>query len=528
VFANSQLADPPTIKPATLPAPTGGINSLGSLATMKPTDSIYTVNIDATVYGCKVRPGYVEYANGFAGDDLKTIMPFSANDPVNDRIFGVTNDGIYDITVSTTTPVKVVDWPLKSSSAGWCSYTQFVNDAGAHVLLVCDLDNGFRAYTESTGLWSTPVLTGPTNIVVFVTVWKNRVWYIEKDTANAWYTDVGTFSGVLTKFNFGNKFRYGGQLIGLYDWTLDSGEGSDDYLVSVSGAGDVVVYSGTDPSSSNTFGQIGVWFIGALPAGRRVGSQFGGDLLLLSTYGLVSMQDLLKGANPFTIEGSLSYKIQDFLTIVMRETREMLGWEVKLHPNISRIIISTPKLPGEPFVQFVYDVDLQAWSIWEDMPLLTSESFEGESYFGSEDVRVWKIEGNMDNVTLADPMNDSELIYWRLLTAYSDLEAPETFKRCSFLRPVFISELTPTVDIRAFYDYDLSQLPDVTAGGIPPLWGTAIWDVDIWPIESPNRIKPPVGAAGMGKVVAVAMSGRSQAETTLIAIGMLYDSGGMM
>src|SRR5690606_28396312 len=127
-------------------------------------------------------------------------------------------------------------------------------------------ENGYYLYTESSGTWSTPSVTGPTGKLVFVTVWKNRIWFIEKDSTNAWYTTSGTFQGALTKFNFGNKFRYGGILTALYDWTLDSGTGADDLLVSVSSAGDVVVYSGTDPSSPATFAQIGVWFIGALPA----------------------------------------------------------------------------------------------------------------------------------------------------------------------------------------------------------------------------------------------------------------------
>ncbi len=520
---------PQQTRPGVIPAPTGGINSITSLATMKPTDSIYTVNIDATTYGCRVRPGYAEYANGLTGDALKTIMPFSgsAADGSNDRVFAATNDGIYDITTSTTSPSKVVDWPVKSSDAGWCVFCQFVNDGGDHILLVTDLENGYRSFNESTGLWEIPTVTGPSGTIVFVTVWKGRVWLIEKDTADAWYTDLGTFSGTVTRFNFGNKFRAGGSLVALYDWTRDSGNGPDDFLVSVSSAGDVVVYAGTDPSSPATFGQIGVWFIGALPAGRRIGSQFGGDLLLLSTYGLISANDLLKGVSPFTVEGSMSWKIQAFLAAVMRETRTRLGWEVKLHPNLSRVIISTPKLPTSPYLQFVYDVDLEAWSMWENIPILTSEEFLGESYFGSSDVRAWKIEGNMDGVTLADPLGSPELIYWKALTAYSDLGAPEQFKRVQFIRPVFISDVSPLVNVRAFYDYNLDRLDDVVSGG-SSLWDSAIWDESQWQLSIPNTQKTPVGASGLGKVVAVAMSGRSQAETTLVQIGLMWDTGGML
>ena len=59
-----------SISPATVPAPVGGINALSGLAMMQPNDAIYTKNIDATLYGLKVRPGYQEYANGFSGDEV--------------------------------------------------------------------------------------------------------------------------------------------------------------------------------------------------------------------------------------------------------------------------------------------------------------------------------------------------------------------------------------------------------------------------------------------------------------------------
>lgn len=518
---------PPSAKPGTIPAPIGGINSITSLAVMKPTDAIYTVNIDATTYGCRVRPGYEEYANGFAGDQVKTVMPFSgsAEDGSQDRIFVATNDGVYDVTTSTSSPTKVLDWDTKSSIAGWCVFTQYVNDGGAHVLLVTDAENGYHVYSESTGLWTQPTVTGPSGTLVFVTVWKNRVWFIEENSTDAWYLGTGVFQGTATKFNFGNKFRFGGILTALYDWTLDSGRGADDLLVSVSSAGDVVVYAGTDPSSSATFAQIGVWYIGALPVGRRVGSQFGGDLLLLSTYGLISAGDLLQGKNPFTTEGSISWKIQAFLGETMKLTREEYGWEVKLHPNLSKIIVATPKVVNEEYLQYVYDIETEAWSIWEGMPILTSEEFKGESYFGSLDRRVWTITGHLDNVTMEN--NSPSLIEWRGLTAYSDMGAAEVWKRLHFIRPVFISELTPQYNVQAFYDYDLGDPNGANPIGTS-LWGSAVWDQSVWASSGDNRTRPPRGSSGMGKVVAVAFSGKSQAETTLVSFGIIGDSGGML
>jgi len=521
-----------TTKPATFPAPTAGINSISNLYGMDPRDSIVTINIDATTYGLKVRPGNTEYANGFLGAGIQTILPFSGSmdDGSEDRLFAANSDGIYDISASTMAPVKDVDWPIKASTSGRCSYTQFTNDGGDHVLLVADERNGLQAYTESTGLWTIPAIVGPAGgaaDIAFVMSWKNRIWYIEKDSTSSWYSDVGTFAGTLTEFNFGSRFRYGGGLAVLADWTLDSGEGPDDYLVAISTGGDVIVYAGTDPSSSSTFGIIGLWFVGAMPFGRRVTSLFGGDLLVLSTYGLISMTALLQGKDPFSLEASLSWKIQAFINQQMARTKSEFGWEIKIHPSLSRLVISTPKELSLPDVQYVYDLNLKAWSIWNDVPILTSEQYQSEFYYGASTVNVWKVEGTVDDVELTAP--NPLQIEWQLLTSYQDLEMPEQFKRMQFLRPIFIAQAIPSYTVKAFYDYDLSELPsppNASSFGVG-IWDTGLWDIAVWGGGNVTT-QPPRGAYGIGKTCAVALRGKSQVETTLIAIGLMWDDGGLL
>jgi hypothetical protein len=354
------------------------------------------------------------------------------------------------------------------------------------------------------------------------------MWYIEKNSTSAWYSDVGVFGGTLTEFNFGSRFRYGGILAVLADWTLDSGEGPDDYIVAVSSAGDVIVYSGTDPSSSATFGLIGLWFIGAVPFGRRIISFYGGDMLVLSTYGLISMGALLQGKDPFSLEASLSWKIQAFINTAMQTTRLQFGWEIKIHPNLSRLIISSPLQAGKVYTQYVYDLNLKAWSIWENMPITTSEQYNSEMYIGTGATpQVYKVEGTLDNVLLAGgtPLQ----VDWQLLTSYQDMEQPEQFKRMQFVRPIFLGAAIPSYTIKAYYDYNLDALPspiNAVAPGIA-LWDAGVWDTAVWG-GGEIAFQPPIGAWGLGKTMALSIRGRSLVETTLIAIGVMWDSGGIL
>ncbi len=519
-------------RPATLPAPTAGINSISNLYGMEPRDAIITINIDATTVGLKVRPGNVEYANGFIGGEIQSLLPYkgSEDDRSADRLFCANSDGIYDISASTTTPSKVVNWSIKGTLAGRCSSAQFTNDGGAHFMLTADEANGLQLYTESSDTWSVPAIVGPAGgaaDIAFVMSWKNRMWYIEKNSTSSWYSDVGVFGGTLTEFNFGSRFRYGGILSVLADWTLDSGVGPDDYLVAVSSAGDVIVYAGTDPSSAATFGIIGLWFVGAVPFGRRITSLYGGDMLLLSTYGLISMGALLQGKDPFSLEASLTWKIQGFINQAMARTKDTFGWEVKIHPSLSRLVISSPKEATIPHTQYVYDLNLKAWSIWNDVPMLTSEQYQSEFYFGAPTINVWKVEGTIDNIELSNP--NPLQIDWQLLTSYQDVETPEQFKRMQFIRPIFLAQSFPSYEAKAMYDYDLSQLqspPNASAFGVG-IWDTGLWDIDIWGGGS-EIFQPARGAYGIGKTMAIGLRGKSQVETTLIAIGIMWDEGGLL
>lgn len=515
-----------SIQPGTVPAPMGGINSVASLATMQPTDAIYTHNIDASARGLHVRPGYAEYANGYSGDEVKTVIPYegTAEDGSEDLLLACTSVGIYDISASTTTPTAVVTWGTSSSSAGWCSYEVFTNDAGARILLVCDLANGLKIYTESTQTWSTPTITGPSGgaaDLVYVLLWKKRVWYIEAGTNSAWYTDSGTYSGTVTEFNFGNKFNKGGFLKSLHAWTLDSGIGPDDYIVALSSAGDVLVYAGTNPSSSATFGSVGSWYIGDLPAGRRCGLSVGGDLYLLSSYGIISAKDLLSGVNPFTYEGSLSYKINRNLRAAITNDITSMGWEIQILPDLAKLVVIVPKETNQPYTQYVFDINLRAWSIWTGVPMTTVITWKNTVYTGAA-LKVHTITGSLDNVLLASP--DPQPIYWSFLTAYNELQSPQMNKVVEFIRPRFIAEGEPSYKVRAFYDYDLSELTQASAASTgSDVWDTGVWDTAIWG-GGITKFQLLEGANGMGRTVAIAMAGATVRDTTLVDIGVMWRS----
>jgi len=271
-----------------IPAPTGGINTAEPGGAMPATDAILATNVVASELGLRSRLGYMEHVTGL-GSGVRTMIPFAGSSPAQNKLFACTTAGIADVTTSTASPSSALAFGTTVNDAGWGVSTTMVTSAG-HFGFYADEENGLQRYTESTGTWAAVAYgsgageidgVDPANIV-FVMVWKNRVWMVERDTATAWYLDTGAIAGTATAFYFGNKFRAGGHLVGIWNWTADGGAGMDDYLVAASAGGDVVVYQGTDPDTAGQFVMRGDWFVGALPAGRRVATDFGGEMLLLT------------------------------------------------------------------------------------------------------------------------------------------------------------------------------------------------------------------------------------------------------
>jgi hypothetical protein len=524
----------------TVPAPLGGINNAVPLALMPVTDTVMTVNMQSSAYGLRVRPGYTQWCEPIPdGDGVKTIIPFNASGRLNvgDKLFAVTNDGIYNISVQGGTPAKVVDFLDKGVDAGWCSWHNFTNTAGAQFLLVCDLINGYYIYDGAANTWTKIVEgTNPGTIngadpdsFCFVTVWKNRVWFVERDSTRGYYLEtVGIATGKVVPFDFGSKMRYGGFLKGLYSWTLDAGMGVDDHLVAVSSEGDVLVYTGTDPTTAGQFGMRGVWFIGETPRGRRGASDFGGDLLVGSQFGLVPLSRLVQGvSDPNQLY--MTSKIQPLYRNRYELRKDDFGFEIKFIPSEGLVLVVWPEIENQRDIQLAYDATTQSWTVWADIPMLTVEHYRGQTYFGTRSNDVYFLTRTADGVML-DPEIDPNPISFSMLTAFSDLGMPAKFKRVQFLHPIFIADTVPVYGIEARYDYDVSG--EIVVPPLDPsqlsLWDDAFWDDGVW--ASGYQIDQPVrGAVGMGRTVAIAIGGSSNGgETTLAAFDMMVDAGGLL
>lgn len=505
--------------------PPVGINQVDPIAEFPDTDAVFMYNWVASRYGTRVRTGYQQYGVTVGTGGVKTVIPYAGTDSTRDRLFAIAADGIYDLTSPATAPAVKLAFPSQTTKSGHGIWTAFTT-IGGFFTTYFDSQFGYYLYTESTDTWVRVLgsdVTGvnPNNLV-FGCIYKAKIWTIQDGTSDAWYLPTGSVIGAATRFAFGNKFRHGGTLQALYTWTHDSATGIDEYLIAISSSGEVVVYNGDDPSDATNFRQVGSWFIGTVPIGRRIGGSFGGDLYLLSVYGLLPISKLIAGELSQTDSIELSRKISPAVQQNMALSFQTLGWEVKLNPSDNTLIVVAPQLSGFPFTQFVQSLNNQGWSIYQAMPIYTGEMYNGKFYFGGLDSNLYVQTGTLDNLSMDG--STGVQIQASMLTAFKDYEKPGFYHRGQIIRPVFLTSGQPTYSVEVRYDYNIQEV-FATGGTTPPsgaVWDLGVWDVAVWTGDF-IAVDQPQGALGVGRAMAVGLNISTGVATTLVRFDLTFD-----
>lgn len=362
-------------------------------------------------------------------------------------------------------------------------------------------------------------------------VWKSRVWFVEKDGTRAWYLPVNSIFGTASSFNFGLRMNVGGPLVGLYNWAYDGGGGLDAMLVALSSSGDVVIFVGTDPSSVSTFGLKGTWNVGAVPYGRRIATDFGGDFLVMSLQGLVPLSRLVVGQPVVAGDRSvyLTEKVSNFFALAAQTNKLLQGWAVLQHPDEGSMMLLLPQGPDSDCRPLVMPYATRTWWPYRDLPIYSAQSWQGTLYFGTTDGRLCKYTGYVDGVTLADP-NEYSPVRFSALTGFSNL-GNERQKRVHLIRTKFLAQTTRTVcRAKAVYNLNTSE-PDAptqaAATGVSNVWDTGIWDTDVWggDFAALQRLN---GGGGIGVEVALAIQGEAVSRTIIGSFGVTYEEGGFL
>lgn len=507
-----------TTKVQVIPAPVGGLNLVTPLVATEPAYCLVATNLVASGQGMRVRSGHTAYATDVDADGIRTVIPFEG--AAESALFAVSQNGVYDVSAGGAGPwAAEVAFPSAAEPAGWGTWTNFAADSGLHYAFYADEQNGLYRRQEG-GSWAAVTdITGVTETnLTFVTQHMSRVWFAEEGTALAWYLAAGSISGAATSFNFGSKFNHGGTLKGLYSWTVDGGEGVDDHLIAIGSGGDVLVYKGTDPSSADTWALVGQYYVGRLPAGRRVAQNEGGDLYILCQYGVIPLTRLLQGTLVQDTQAQLSRNISPLIAEAMSLTISSRGWEMRNIPSENAFVVARPAIAGFENLQFALSSHTNGWTTFESLPYQTGDVWDGSFYIGGADGTVYLLGGNTDI---------DEDVEWALLFSFQEYGETGLYHRIQFIRPVFRASGAPTYTAEARYDYNTD--PPTSSSATPvvtgSLWDVALWDAGTW-LSSGSTVQSVVGGTGIGRAMSVALTGSSSSETVFVRADIMFDTAG--
>lgn len=492
-----------------MPSPVGGWNARDSIFAMDEKDAVILQNWFPTPSKVVLRNGYTNYATGMSAQ-VETLAAYAGL--TTNKLIAIAGTSMYDVTSGGAVGAAV---QTGLTNARW-QYINYENTSGNYLYLV----NGADAprYWDGT-TWTNAAITGvtPANLI-HINLHKNRIWFTEKDTLNAWYLGTSQIAGAATKFDLTGIATRGGYLMAMATWSIDAGYGIDDMAVFLTSKGEVIIYRGTDPSSATTWALVGVWQIGS-PIGRRCFMKYRGDLLIITQDGVMPMAQALQSSR-LDPRIAITDKIQFAVSEAVSAYSSSFGWQIIQFPKENMIILNVPVSTGGQ-LQFVMNSITGSWCQFSGWAANCWELFNDDIYFGGSGIvgKAWN--GLTDN---------GSNIACDALQAFSWFKTPGIIKRFPLVRPIIQTDGTPMLLGALNIDGDtsdntapLSFTP--TSYGV---WDSAVWDSGIWG-GGLNVSAVFQGTTGQGRSAGMRLKCASQGiQVQWLSTDFIFERGGIL
>lgn len=490
------------------PAPLRGWNVRDRLEAVDPPDYASIMDNWIPEAGRVIlRRGYQPHASGI-NSRIDTFLPFSAGGA--SKLFAAAGNAIYDVTSMGGVGAAAVS---SLTNNRWVS-TMFATSGGNYLVAVNGAD-GVRTYDGSS--WATQSISGVTaSTLIGVGVHRSRLWFIRSNRLSAYYLPILAISGTATEFPLASLCRAGGTLLAVATWTRDGGSGPGDLIAFITTAGEVVVYDGIDPSDADSFGLVGIFKVDR-PIGRYCTTKFGGDLLILTRSGIVSMNALLPGyAEPERT--TISELIRPAILEAATAAPDDWGWSISTYGTRGWVIVNVPVREPAIYNQFVFNTLSGGWWRATNMNGIAWQELAGRLYFGDATGAVFQAD-----VTKRDGGN---AIPTDLMCAFSRYGTSRQ-KKFAMVRPFFTTDAVPRPAIDMRVDFDLTEptsRPQLTEKLPGTPWGSP-WGSK-WGVTSRNSTQW-VGATGIGHIGAIRMKLEADnVDLALSGFDVMFQPGG--
>lgn len=544
-----------------IPAPVKGWFAIDALADQPVDSAVQLTNWFPEPTTVRLRRGSIMWAKDIGGP-VRTLMVWSG--PTNDKLFAVGGGKIWDVTAQSTetetlwdlfpgamAPATTWDVPPEATPTLWdvggtdakvdtgvaslndyWSWINYSNSGGNFLIAV----NGAQPCLHYNGTtWTTaPVITGPANPSKLIQVWahKRRIWFVEDASTRAWFLDTDAIGGPATMLDLGPLMTLGGRLQAGGSWTLDGGNGPDDYAFFLTTNGQLIIYKGTNPADANNWSIQGVYKIGR-PLGRRCYTNVGGDVAIATEDGVISLAQSLTLDQASASQAAITKNIQSAFNQSVRLYGDLIGWQIISYPVGTMAIVNVPVSSDTTSVQYAMNVITGAWCDFNGMNAACWALKGSQMFFGTWDGGVALMDAGVSDW-------GSDRLSATMITAYSYVSPASQQKQMKLMRPILQTDsiVSPSIDVSVDFKNKSPQgtlTPVIPAG---PLWDIALWDQAIW--SEPNEVSLEWATVfGLGYTFAATMNvsvapflGRndvsSEVNLRVVSFDLIYEAGGLL
>jgi hypothetical protein len=520
-----------------------------SLALAQPGAALVMENIFPTQTGGRLRGGSQKYATVGSGL-VQSLMVYRSG--VSERMFASYNGGIYD--VSAPVNVGIIPAPsVTGQTSDYYSTAQFAT-AGGEFMIAVNGTNLHQVFNGASWAQNTPAITGVSS-ATFSHVWsyRNRLFFVQKNTKTAWYLPVDSIGGAAQQFTLDGIFKDGGSLDFGATWSADGGDGLNTYCVFFSTTGEAAIYKGSNPSSLTDWAIVTLCEV-TKPLGKNATMQAGPDLLIATAEGLIPLSEAMKKDPAALSLSAVSRNIEPIWNGNSTE-RSSRPWEIIKWPEKNMAIVSVPALfaPGltdgrwgfgvwgtavwgegaanvlsQPAYCLVVNIQSGAWTIYTGWDVQCLAYFNGGVYFGTATGAVMQAEvGGNDN---------GKPYVCRYAGLFERLTGISHTKQLHLARATWTygQEFTDKISFSTNYKTVWPTAPNAAAGNnSADVWDVGRWDQMKFDAQIGENIRAEwvsVGKSGytVSPMAQVTVGGVSAPDAELVSIDLTYEEGGVV
>lgn len=420
----------------TMPAPYGGLDLVSPIDNMEPFYALDLINILPTSNAPKLRNGYVEFQDTSNANPVGMLkaMPLQ--------------NGTSKLIATIGTKVYAIDSSAVTDTGATLTESNCNADIFGNRMFICNGADTVQVYNGATGTIANCTFTGVTLAdLINVSSYKNRLYFVEKDSASIWYGGVNAVgSSALTEEDLSFVMRKGGFLVFAGSISNQAGTTAQDLFVAVTSEGEVLAYAGDDPTNWQLVLQAHI----GKPLGYKAFIRVNQDLWIITLQGIVPLSALLK-TDPESAVETVSRRINPLISQSAKTLSFSNRWQGVFHPQGRRVYLQVP-YSGLKTYLLVYSIDNGAWTKFvqnEAGDCLSITVADGKPYYGSVSGIIYEADqGYADN---------GQPISWRIETPFSFYGSRGNYKTFKEVRPLL--KTVPGIGFSLGFSTDFRRLP---------------------------------------------------------------------